>query len=89
MTLAFPNPSRTFDDVRSAVCFFGYDGVSEIRFFVEVAVLARGRSPGATISEAQCLVAFDAMRSSIHDVAREAYSNRRINFHTLKTSDFG
>ncbi len=32
MTLAFPNTARSFDDVRKAVRFFGYDGMFEIRF---------------------------------------------------------
>lgn len=88
MTLAFPNPRRTFDDVRNAVCFVGCDGATEIRFFVEAAALARGRLPGATISAAQCLVAFDAARACIHDVAREVHSNRRIDAYTLKAADF-
>ena len=40
MTLAFPNPSRSFDEARNAVLFFGHDGVFEIRFFVEAGALA-------------------------------------------------
>jgi hypothetical protein len=41
MTLAFPNPSRTFDEARNAVLFFGHDGVFKIRFFVEAGALAK------------------------------------------------
>lgn len=88
MTLAFPNPTRSFDQARNAVSFFGHDGMFEIRFFVEAAVLAEGRSPGARMSEAQCLSTFDAMRPSIYDVAREVYSNHRRNLNTLTLSDF-
>jgi hypothetical protein len=40
------------------------------------------------MSEAQCLSAFDALRTSIHDVAREAYSNNRLNSYTLTATDF-
>ena len=41
MTLAFPNPSRSFDDARNAVRFIGHDGMFEVRFFVEAGALAK------------------------------------------------
>jgi hypothetical protein len=40
------------------------------------------------MSEAQYLSAFDAMRASIHDVARKAYSHSRRNSNTLTATDF-
>jgi Protein of unknown function (DUF1488) len=78
MTLAFPNPSRSFDEARDAVLFFGHDGVFEIRFFVEAGALAKWGTalPVSGISEAKCLVVFDAVRTSILEVAREAYATR-------------
>lgn len=90
MTLAFPNPSRSFDEVRNAVRFFGHDGMFEIRFFVEAGVLAKAgaTSRGSTASEGECLSAFDALRASIYDVAREAYSHGHLNSYTLTISDF-
>ena len=90
MTLAFPNPSRSFDEARNAVLFFGHDGVFEIRFFVEAGALARSETalPGSGMSEAKCLSAFDALRTSIQDVAREAYSHRRLSYYTLTAADF-
>jgi hypothetical protein len=88
MTLAFLNPSRSFDEVRNAVLFFGHDGMFEIRFFVETAALAEGQPRGSRMSEAQCLSAFDAMRASIHDVARKVYSHQRRNSNTLTATDF-
>jgi hypothetical protein len=88
MTLAFPNPSRSFDQARNAVLFFGYEGMFEIRFFVEASALAEGRSRGVTMSEAQYLSAFDAMRPSIYDVAREVYSNNGRNWNILTAIDF-
>jgi hypothetical protein len=88
MTLAFLNPSRSFDEARNAVLFFGHDGMFEIRFFVEAAALAEGRWRGASMSEAQCLSAFDAMRAAIHDVARKVYSHQRRNWNVLTATDF-
>jgi hypothetical protein len=90
MTLAFPNPSRSFDEVRNAVRFMGHDGMFQIRFFVEAGALttadAAKREAGAL--EARCLTAFDALRTSIYDVAREAYSHGRCDSYTLTAADF-
>lgn len=90
MTLEFPNPSRSFDDVRNAVRFVGHDGMFEIRFFVEAGALARldADLPGTGTAEAKCLSAFDARRPLFHDVAREAYSHGRRTSYTLTTADF-
>jgi len=77
MTLAFPNPSRSFDEVRNAVRFMGHDGAFHIRFFIEAGAL-----------EANCLSAFDALRTSIYDVAREAYSHSRRDSYTLTAGRF-
>jgi hypothetical protein len=86
VTLHFPNRSRSFDETRNAVRFIGHDGMLEVPFFVEAAALAR---PGGTgFSETDILQAFDAARSSIHDVAREAYSHRRQTYYTLTPADF-
>ncbi len=86
MTLEFPNPSRSFDEVRNAVRFIGHDGMFEVPFFVETAALAR---PGAKpLTERDLLTAFDSARNSIHDVAREAYSHGRRTSYTLTAADF-
>ncbi|PWK61973.1 DUF1488 domain-containing protein [Aminobacter sp. AP02] len=86
MTLEFPNPSRSFDEVRNAVRFIGHDGMFEVPFFVETAALAKA---GKThLSEADSLTAFDTARSSIHDVAREVYSHGRRTTYTLTAADF-
>lgn len=90
MTLAFPNPSRSFDDVRNVVRFTGHDGMFQIRFFVEAAALARADpTPSETGGlEAKCLSAFDALRMTIYDVARRAYSHGRRDSYTLTAADF-
>jgi hypothetical protein len=90
VTLAFPNPSRSFDEVRNAVRFIGHDGMFAVRFFVEAGALAKSdidlRRTGA--SETKCLAAFDALRTSIHDVAREVYSHGRRDSYTLTAANF-
>jgi hypothetical protein len=86
MTLEFPNRSRSFDEIRNAVRFSGYDGMFEVPFYVET-----GAFPGSSLvgqSEAGCLSAFDSARSLILDVAREAYSHGRRTSYTLTASDF-
>ena len=88
MTLAFPNPSRSFDEARNAVRFYGHDGMFEIRFYVEAAALAKGRPRSPGMSETECLSAFDAMRASIHEVARKIYSKRHCKLNTLTAADF-
>ena len=90
MTLAFPNPSRSFDEARNAVLFFGHDGVFEIRFFVEAGALAKwGMAlPVSGMSDAKCLSIFDAVRTSILEVAREAYANAHRSYYTLTAADF-
>ena len=90
MTLAFPNPSRSFDEVRNAVRFMGHDGMFQIRFFIEAGALTKSggaiRETGSL--EAKCLTAFDALRTSIYDVARKAYSHGRRDSYTLTSADF-
>jgi len=88
MTLAFPNPSRDFDQARRGVRFSGHDGMFEILFFVEAAVLAEHQPSREPLSEQQYLSAFDAMRTSIHDVACKVYSSHRRHANTLTTTDF-
>jgi hypothetical protein len=40
------------------------------------------------MSEAKCLSVFDAVRASILEIAREAYSHGRRNYYTLTAADF-
>ena len=90
MTLAFPNPSRSFDEVRNAVRFTGHDGMFEVRFFVEAGALAQSdptlRGDGA--SETKYLSAFDALRTPIQTWARKAYARGRRDFYTLTAAEF-
>lgn len=90
MSLTFPNPSRDFQKSRNAVGFTGHDGVFEVQFFVEVDVLAHFETNSKTPQtlESRWLTTFDALRTSIMDVAREAYTNSRRTSYTLKAADF-
>ena len=89
MTLAFPNPSRSFDKSRNAVRFTGYDGMFEVPFFVDASALALSdaelRKAGA--GEDKFLSAFDALRAAIHDAARKAYAPGRQVSYTLTAAD--
>jgi hypothetical protein len=83
MTLTFPNRSRSFDEARKAVRFLGYDGMFEVPFLVQAEALGLASS---SMTEADCLAAFDAARNSIYDVARKAYVRGRGS--TLTPADF-
>ncbi len=86
MALSFPNPSRNFDETRRGIRFSGHDGMFEISFFVEGAVLA-GATQGP-MSEQQYLQAFDSMRTSIQSVALAMYSSGHRHTNTLTVQDF-
>ena len=84
MALNFPNRARSFNEVKQAVRFLGYDGMFEVPFLIEAGALAAGTS--STMSEADCLAAFDARREAIYDAARKAYARGRTT--TLTSADF-
>ncbi|TIQ56919.1 MAG: DUF1488 domain-containing protein [Mesorhizobium sp.] len=86
MTLNFPNRSRSYDASARRIRFVGHDGMFEVPFFVEIAALSAATATGG--AEAEYLSAFDAERSSIQDVAREAYSHGRKNMYVLTQADF-
>jgi hypothetical protein len=89
MTLAFPNPSRSFDQTRRAVCFIGHDGMFQVRFFVEIEALGTFNDAGGKeTTEMAYLSAFDALRGSIQDAASKAYARDRRNAYTLTASGF-
>ncbi|GLK84453.1 DUF1488 family protein [Ancylobacter defluvii] len=90
MTLAFPNPSRSFDKARNAVRFTGYDGMFEVPFFVDVGVLAMSDNElcKAEASETSFLAAFDALRTSIHAAAHKVYSKGSHTSYMLTVAEF-
>ena len=64
MKLNFPNPSRSYDDSRHCVCFWGYDGSREIAFQIDDAALS-SFNPQMGSGESAVLAAFDLYRERI------------------------
>ncbi|GLK71867.1 DUF1488 domain-containing protein [Ancylobacter dichloromethanicus] len=89
MTLAFPNPSRSFDSARNAIRFTGYDGMFEVPFLIEIAALGNSASElrMSDALEAKCLTAFDTLRSSIYAAASKAYADGRRAPYILTSAD--
>ena len=87
MALNFPNPSRSYDQRRRSVRFWGHDGAFEIGFTVEHAAFARIDS-SATPDEFGSLKAFDQHRDRILRVASKVYARRQGDTCTLVASDF-
>ncbi len=89
MPLNFPNPSRSFDAKRKRVRFWGYDSAIEIAFFVEADAL-RKLCPQMSDVEAGFLMAFDAERTRIYEVATKVYrrGSNGSYAYTLAADDF-
>jgi Protein of unknown function (DUF1488) len=87
MTLNFSNPSRSYDETRNRIRFWGYDGALEVTFFVEEGAFKQ-ITPGTRQSEAALLTAFDHNRDRILKVASKVYSRGRRSSYTLTASDF-
>ena len=74
MKLSFPNPSRSFDESKNRVLFWGYDSAIEISFFVEADALKR-LCPEMGSAETGFLQAFDTARTRIYEVANKIYGS--------------
>lgn len=73
MSLNFPNPSRSYDETKNRVNFWGYDSVMEVTFYVEADALQK-LYPQMSKAEAGFLQAFDAVRKRIYEVAAKVYA---------------
>lgn len=87
MSLAFPNPSRSFDETRDAVRFWGYDSAIECSFFVTRSALER-LVPSLSPDRSNLLVVFDTNRELICKAAARVYSRGRRGSYELDVSDF-
>jgi hypothetical protein len=87
MAINFPNQSRSYDARHHCVRFWGHDDSREVSFFVEEDALTQ-IDRTTPQNEDGFLVAFDDNRDRIVMVARKAYSQRAMAFHTLAASDF-
>ena len=72
MGLNFPNPSRTFDEARRLIRFWGYDSAIEISFFLAATALQK-ITPQMGGAEADILKVFDSAREQIHGIANKVY----------------
>jgi hypothetical protein len=87
MALNFPNASRSYDERRDLVRFWGYDEALEIALFMDVKAL-RALNPTMMNDEAGYLTAFDAALERIHASARKVYTKRDEDAYLLRESDF-
>ena len=69
MPLTFPNPSRSFDETRDAVRFWGYDSAIECSFFVTRDALKR-LVPNLSLEKSDLLAAFDLEPKMIKAIGR-------------------
>lgn len=88
MTLAFPNPSRSFDVSVQCVRFSGHDTAIEVSFFLALDALTQIHT-GPIELEADILRAFDEKVETIHKAAAKAYKQNKGKYVcTLSTGDF-
>lgn len=76
MTILFPNPSRSFDESKNRVHFWGYDKTIEVSFYVQAETLKK-LCPDMDEAESGCLAAFDQARTKLYDAAEKAYTRKR------------
>ena len=67
--------------------FVAYDGMKSVPFAVAIEALSKAGF-GQVQGESQSLAAFDAVRASIQEVAREAYASKRQTSYVLTSADF-
>jgi len=70
--IEFPNHSRSYDQTRRAVRFWGYDSAIEASFFIEEDALRRIQ-PDTRRDESGFLNAFDCNRDAICAAAAKVY----------------
>ena len=85
----FPNPSRSYDESKKRICFWGYDKTLEISFYVELEALER-LCPDMEFVETGFLKAFDTVRTRIYEVADKVYKQGKNGLfaYILAAKDF-
>jgi Protein of unknown function (DUF1488) len=83
----FPNHSRSYDQTRRAVRFWGYDSAMEASFFIEEDALRRIQ-PDARPDELGFLNAFDSNRDLICAAAARLYVRGSRGSYDLVASHF-
>jgi hypothetical protein len=85
-SLTFPNASRSYDAVRHAVRFWGYDSSLECSFFVTAEALKRVL-PAMEEDETAMLAAFDSHRDRICASAKKLYVRGSKGSYELGPAD--
>jgi Protein of unknown function (DUF1488) len=83
----FPNHSRSYDQTRRAVRFWGYDSAIEASFFISEDALTRIQ-PDARPDESGFLNAFDSNRDLICATAAKLYVRGSRGSYDLVTANF-
>ena len=83
----FPNHSRSYDQTRHAVRFWGHDSAIEASFFIDEGALQRIQ-PGTLSSESGFLNAFDTNRDLICATAARKYVRGSRGSYDLLAGDF-
>jgi hypothetical protein len=83
----FPNHSRSYDQTRHAVRFWGHDSAIEASFFIDEGALKRIQ-PNTLSSESGFLNAFDTNRDLICATAARKYVRGSRGSYDLLAGDF-
>lgn len=87
MSLAFPNPSRSFDNSGGCIDFLGYDGLFEVPFSLELAALKKLNPESNKTND--FLKMFDKVRHEIYLIAENVYvrNPNRSSAYVLTVAD--
>ena len=85
--IEFPNHSRSYDQTRRAVRFWGYDSALEASFFIDEGALRRIQ-PDARPDESGFLNAFDCNRDVICAAAAKVYVRGSRGSYDLVAANF-
>ncbi|MEH2534954.1 hypothetical protein V1277_005749 [Bradyrhizobium sp. AZCC 1588] len=85
--IEFPNHSRSYDQTRRAVRFWGHDSALEASFFIDEGALRRIQ-PEARPDEPGLLDAFDCNRDVICAAAAKVYVRGRRGSYDLVAANF-
>jgi len=87
LMIEFPNYSRSYDQTRRAVRFWGYDSAMEASFFIDEGALRRIQ-PDARPDESGFLNAFDCNRDVICAAAAKVYVRGSRGSYDLVAANF-
>jgi hypothetical protein len=87
VALSFPNSSRSYDETRRAVRFWGNDSAMETSFYITADALNRIQ-PGSAVDQPGTLLAFDNNRPLIYAAAAKVYARGHRGSYDLVSADF-